>query len=272
VYAEMAALDSNLIGTHGRVAGAGTLEQIHVELVSGTYFDTLGLNPVLGRLLHQEDDRTPGAHPLAAASYSWWQRRLAGNRGAIGTTVSIGSTTYTIVGQSPDLWIPMAMERQISPGWNGLENKRFQSLYLLARRRPGVDTATASADTNLLFQQILLEYLGPQPSARQLDDIRHARIELTSAATGLSQIPIHFSSPRKTLLAVVAVLLLIACANLANLLLARARLANGRWPSACPLAGARAFDSPAAARKRAASSDSRRARRFADADGRSVCW
>src|SRR5207244_6948322 len=140
--------DSILFTTHALIAGGANLEKIGVELVSGTYFHTLGVKPILGRTLTGADDTTPGAHPVAVASYSWWQRRLAADPSAVGTTVTIGATVYSIVGvappeffgvtvgQSPDLWIPLAMEKEISPGWNGLNKNLFQSLYILARRKP----------------------------------------------------------------------------------------------------------------------------------------
>jgi predicted permease len=233
VYADVAAIDSILMTPHGRVGGAARMETVGAELVSGSFFETLGVKPVLGRVLNEHDDVTPGGHPVAVASYAWWQQRLGGNPSALGTTVTIGSTTYTIIGvsaagfsgvtvaQSPDVWIPLAMEKEVSPGWNGLEKDWFQSLYVIARRKPGVGMGTASADTNLLFQQIMHEYAGPSATAQQLENLRHARIDLTSAATGLSQIR-RFTSPLLILMSVVAVLLIIACANLANLLLARA--------------------------------------------------
>jgi hypothetical protein len=210
------------------------MQKINVELVSGTYFNTLGVNAILGRSLTRADDLTPGAHPVAVASYTWWKRRFAQHKEVAGTIVTIGSTVYSIIGvappkflgttigQSPDLWIPLAMEKQISPAWNGLEKNLFQSLYIIARLKPGVSVEQASANTNLLFKQILHEYAGPKPSRKQLDKIQHARIELTPAQTGLSQLRIQVSSPLKIMMAVVALVLLIACANVANLLLARA--------------------------------------------------
>ncbi len=234
VFSDVGAVSSILFATHGRVAGGANLEKVDAELVSGSYFHILGITPILGRVLSDSDDQTIGGHPVAVASYSWWQKRLGRRPDVVGKTVTIGSTVYTvigvappeffgvIVGQSPDLWIPLAMEKEISPGWNGLDKNLFQSLYLVGRRKPDVSIEQASINTNLLFRQILQSYVGPQPSPKQLDDIRNAQIALTPAATGLSQLRRDFSSPLKILMAVVGLVLLVACANVANLLLARA--------------------------------------------------
>ena len=233
-YSDVAAVSSILFATHGRVAGGANLEKINAELVSGSFFHTLGVNPLLGRVLTDTDDQIIGGHPIAVASYSWWQKRFGKRPDVVGKTVTIGSTVYTvvgvappeffgvIVGQSPDVWIPLAMEKEISPGWNGLEKNLFQSLYIVARQKPGVTTEQASANTNLLFKQILHEYAGEQAGPQQLQDIEHAQIALTSAATGLSELRREFSSPLKILMAVVGLVLMVACANVANLLLARA--------------------------------------------------
>ena len=234
VFSEVAAIQSYLVASHGRVAGDAGLERMNLELVSGTYFHTLGVKPVLGRVFTEADDQTPGAHPVAVASYSWWQNRFAGDPSIAGKTVAIGTTIYTIVGvaapeffgvtvgQSPDLWIPLAMQKEISPDRTGLEKNLFQSLHLIGRLKPGVSQKQAQAATDLLFRQILLGYVGPKPPRDEVDGIQHARIELTPAATGRSNLRREFSSPLKILMVVVVLVLLIACANVANLLLARA--------------------------------------------------
>jgi len=234
VFSEVGAVNSILFTTHGRVAGGTNLEKVGAELVSGSFFHVLGVTPILGRVFADSDDQTIGGHPVAVASYSWWQRRFGKSPDVLGKSVTIGSTVYTLigvappdffgvtVGQSPDIWIPLAMEKEISPGWNGLDKNLFQSLYVVARRKPGVSVEQANANTNLLFKQILHGYVGSQPSQQELNDIDHAQIVLTPAGMGLSQLRRQFSAPLKILMAVVGLVLLVACANIANLLLARA--------------------------------------------------
>jgi predicted permease len=232
VFSGVAAIDSIEFSTHGTVAGEGR-EMMHASLVSGSYFSVLGVTPGRGRVLTETDDQTPGSGAVAVASYSWWQRH--GNDPAtVGKTVRIEGTDYTIVGvapqgffgatvgESPDFWIPLSMEKEISPGWNGLNDKWFQSLYLIARLKPGVSAAQATANSNLLFKQyIRSEYLGQSPSQKDLADVEHAQIELTSAARGLSRLRRQFSLPLEILTTIAGLVLLIACANLASLLLAR---------------------------------------------------
>ena len=233
VFSGVTAIDSIEFSSHGSVAN-GSPEVINADLVSGSFFSVLGVQPFLGRTLTEADDRAPGAGPVAVASYSWWKQRFGSDPSVLGRTVNIEKHNYTIVGvaapnffgasvgQAPDLWIPLSMEKEISPGWNGLDQKFFQSLYLIGRLKPGVTAAQASANTNLLFKQILRsEYVGPQPSQKESQSIDHALIELTPAAHGLSQIRSHFSLPLEILMTVVGLVLLIACANIANLLLAR---------------------------------------------------
>lgn len=232
VYSGVAAIDSIEFGTHASLDG-GTKWLSHSDLVSGNFFDVLGVNTILGRTLTPDDDRAPGSGPVAVASYGWWVRQGRAPS-VIGRTVRMESTNYTIVGvaqrgffgvtigESPDFWIPLSMEKEISPGWNGLNDQDFQSLYLLARRKPGVSEAQASAATNTLFREIIRsEYLGANPSPRDLTRLSHAQIELTSAARGLSQLRLQMSLPLEILMTVVALVLLIACVNIANLLLAR---------------------------------------------------
>jgi hypothetical protein len=184
VYSNLAAVHSTIFEKHGRVAETAEQEKLNVELVSGTFFDTLGVNPAVGRTLTENDDLTPGAHPVAVASYSWWQRRFALDPSIVGKTVKVNTTVYTVVGvtppnfsgltvgRSPDLWLPLTMQKEISPGWNGLDNKGFQSLHIIGRLKPGIGNEQARANTDLLAHRILTEHAGPQATARDLEEIR----------------------------------------------------------------------------------------------------
>ena len=235
VFSDMAAvLSLTFEKMHGAVGGSGNLEPMSVQLASGPYFSMLGVKPFLGRVFTQAEDEPAGGHPVAVMSYAWWQRRFGRDPAIVGKTVALGATVYTIigvtppeffgttVGQSPDLWIPLSMEKQVSPGWNGLDNKWFQSLYLLARLKPGVSAEQAEANVNVLARQLWQEYAGPVLTKEQMQILERAHIGLTPAARGLSRLRFEFSRPLQVLMVVVGLVLLIACANIANLLLARA--------------------------------------------------
>jgi predicted permease len=232
VFEEVAAIGSILYPTNGRVAGGG-LEKIKIELVSGSYFNTLGVRAIAGRVLSDRDDQIPGGHPLAVASHAWWQQRFGGGP-VVGTTISIGSRSYDVigvaqaqfsgvtVGQSPDIWIPLAMQREIWPGWSLFDDRMFQTLHLVGRLKTGVAPAAAQTATNLLFRQLLTDYIGPRASPQTTRNIQRSYIDLTPARVGRSELRTEFSSALAVLMALVALVLLIACANVANLLLARA--------------------------------------------------
>jgi predicted permease len=235
VFSDLSALLSLLFTKmHGAVGGNANLESMDVQLVSGTYFPMLGVKPILGRAFSEAEDEPAGGHPVAMVSYSWWNRRFGRDPSILGKTVTLGPTVYTIigvapreffgttVGQSPDLWVPLSMEKQVSPGWNGLDNKWFQSLYILGRLKPGVSVERAQANVNLLARQVWHEYAGPVLTKQQQQVLERTHIKLTPAARGLSRLRFEFSLPLQILMVVVGLVLLIACANIANLLLARA--------------------------------------------------
>ena len=233
-FSDVAAIQSFLSHVYGRVAGNETQEKLALELVSGSYFRTLGVSAIAGRTFTDADDEPPGAHPVAVARFGWWQDRFADDRSITGKTVAIGSTVYTIVGiappdfsgltvgRQPDLWIPLSMQAQVSPDRNGLEKNMFRCLHLIGRLKPGLERAQSQANTNLVFRQILRSYLGPKPTADELAHIQRAQVDLVPAATGRTSLRKEYSAPLEVLMVVVALVLLIACANVANLLLARA--------------------------------------------------
>ncbi len=222
---------------HGFVdsnGSTGDIDQFEVQLVSGTYFPVLGVNAALGRVLTDADDQTPGGHPVAVISHAWWSQRLSEDPNVIGKTITIDNIAYTIVGVAPreffgatvglapDLWVPLAMEKQMPPAhWDGRESEQAQSLFLIGRLKDGVAAEQASEVVNLLFKQTLQTMAGAQPSAQRVQAMQNARIDLTPAGRGLSSLREQFSLSLKVLMGVVALVLLIASANVANLLLAQ---------------------------------------------------
>ena len=239
LFSGVASLLSMQWNVHGVVNegggnGSGSeIEQMRVQLVSGTYFPVLGVNAGIGRVFTDADDQTPGGHPIAVVSYAWWQKRLGGDPSAVGKTITIDNTAYTIVGvapkeffgttvgSAPDLWIPLAMEKQLPPAhFDGRNNDSWQSLFIIGRLQNGVTAAQANSAVNLLFKQSLMARAGAQPSARDLQDMQKASVELTPVSRGLSTLRRQFSLSLKVLMGVVALVLLIASANVANLLLA----------------------------------------------------
>jgi hypothetical protein len=170
VFTDVTAMESMTNEVHGTIGESSETEAIQARLVSGTYFSTLGVQPILGRAFTEEDDRIPS--PVAVASYAWWKRRFGGDPSIIGKKMSVGPAVYTVigvappeffgttVGESPDLWVPLSMEELLPPGWKGLHDKLFQSLYIIARCKPDVSVAQAQANLNLRFQRSLHEIIG----------------------------------------------------------------------------------------------------------------
>jgi len=233
VFSDVAAAFSMTDRAHGSVEGRNDAEPMNIQLVSGTYFPMLGVEAMIGRALTDEDDRTKGGHPVAVVSHAWWARSLARDPSVLGKKLTIGSTVFTIVGVAPpeffgtrvgeaaDIWIPLSMQKEIPPGWDGYSDNMFESMHLMARMKPGVSMAEANSNANLLFQQILRGFSGAPLTEENLRKLDKTRVELNSMATGFSRLRWEFSEPLKIMMTVVGLVLLIACANIANLLLAR---------------------------------------------------
>lgn len=233
VFSATASLLSMRSDVHGTVSGRNQAEPMRVQLVSGTYFPLLGVEAIVGRTLTDQDDNTQGNHPVAVVSYSWWKKGLARDPDVLNRTLKIGDTTYTIVGvappqffgtvagESPDIWIPMSMVEQVPPHFKGAYSDNFaESQYVMGRLRPGVSMAQATTNVNLLFQQILRQFRGSL-SQDDVKALKQAHVSLTPMATGLPGLRREFSDPLNILMGIAGIVLLIACANIANLLLAR---------------------------------------------------
>ena len=236
VFSDIAAVMSMTNDVHGYVAGRSEQEPIQIQLVSGTYFQTLGVQAMLGRTLTDQDDNSVGNHPVAVVSYKWWTRALGRDPRVLDQTIRIDTTVYSIigvappeffgtqVGRAPDLWIPFSMSQAVPPHWGGYNDSYNESLYLIGRLKPGVTIEQATGNINVVFQQIFHDLLGSFHEGPHVGDnaaaLRKTHVELTPMAKGFSQLR-EGAEPLQILMAVVALVLLIACANIANLLLAR---------------------------------------------------
>jgi predicted permease len=211
-------------------------ERIAAELVSGTYFDTLGLSTFIGRGITREDDRVPGAHPIVVLTYNFWRSRFNGNPGVLNQKVLLNGHPMTVVGVTApgyhgfdvgeriDALVPTMMKNQMTPSWGGLDQRRILWLQLVGRLSPGVSAAQARASLEPYYHGLLIMEMQTIPFPREQTRAAFASkpLLLEPASGGVSDLRGAFREPLVILLAIVAILLLISCANVANLLLARA--------------------------------------------------
>ena len=221
------------------VSFAGRTELVQGELVSGNYFQALGVKPAIGRLFTPEqDDRVYKGHPAAVLSYQYWVTRFAADPNVIGQKMIIDDYPMTIVGvsapgftgmdpaRSPQVRVPIQMKPLMTPGWDAIGDRRSQWIQMFARMKPGYTLASATASLQPLFTQIVREELtmpGMRDTSKYYSDRFLARkVQLEQAANGYSQMRRDYGTALIVLMCMVGLVLLIACFNVANLLIARA--------------------------------------------------
>ena len=212
------------------------------QLVSGSYYQVLGVNAMLGRTIAPEDDRAAGAHPVCVISHGYWRRRFGGDPGVVGKTIHLGGYPFTIIGVTPseffgtevgsamDISAPLMMRQQVMPGVWEIMTEYWERFRLMGRLRPGVTMEQAQASLGLLYQQYVADRVARFPTwdpinvkaIEEANLMKHdARLIVASGSQGLSDLRRQFSQPLFVLICVVALVLLVACANVAGLLLAR---------------------------------------------------
>jgi len=240
VFAGMFATESSYTRLNVAVDGAAEAnEQLFCRLVTGEYFHVLGVQPILGRVFSTDEDKAAGAVPFAVLSYNFWKRRFNLDPRVVGKTFRAYSTVFTIVGvapqgfsgetvgDAPDAWIPMMMQAQVFPGREWLTQKptvmeKVMWLHVFGRLKPGVTAQQAQAAVNVTFQQMLQTEVGPRMTEADRREYLDHKIQVSSASHGASNFRQGFQEPVLVLMAMVGLVLLIACANVANLLLVRA--------------------------------------------------
>jgi predicted permease len=220
------------------VGVAGQAEAEPAELVSGNYFPLLGVRPAIGRLFTAADDLHASAHPYAVLSYAYWQTRFGGDPGVLGQTLKISNYPVTILGVAQHgfdgmepglpagLFVPISMAAELRPGFNSMFNRRQRWVNVYGRLKPSEHVTQAKAGLEPLFHQIIgMEVLqAPFRNATQFDRDQFLKMSLDvmPGSQGNTELRRQYEKPLWVLLAVAGMVLLIACANLAGLLLARA--------------------------------------------------
>jgi len=222
--------------------GEGTVATAH--RVSGNYFDVLGLRPAVGRLLTEQDDVTPGAHPVVVLGHHYWARHFDADRAVVGRDLVVNGIHLTIVGvaprgffgerhgsAAPELFVPLSMNREMEPGWNGFEDRHEHWIELMARLKAGVTAGQARREINAAYRAELLEDIATLGHGTDEDFRRRYRakeIVLKPGGRG-RHTGSSYDETRRRLLALPAItllVLLIACANIAALMLTRTDARN----------------------------------------------
>jgi predicted permease len=210
----------------------GSAEVIEGQLVSGSFFSTLGVTPAAGRVFSDSDDDDANPQAVAVISNGYWQRRFGSRPSAIGQNMVVNNRPFTIVGvapaeffgvvvgSAPDVYLPSATGDQILP--RRVQSRAGLLTFVLARLRAGVTETEAQSQLGLIVQQAALAELGPDAAPEKRQTIQQRQLNLLPASQGFNVLRQQFSTPLRLLMAVVGLVLLIACANVANLLLARA--------------------------------------------------
>jgi predicted permease len=235
----LCASESSLNRWEVRIAGSSQ-EEARGRLVTEEYFSVLGVEPAIGRFFTSEAGAGPGSDPYAVISYGYWQRRFGGNTSVLGTPIRLYQTTVTVigvaapgfqgetVGEAPDFWVPMMMELQVKPGRDWLHEdlskdiEKVMWLHAFGRLKPGVTKAKAQAEIDVLFKGIIESGYPASLSAQARKEALDQHLLLHDARTGAFGGRDEFSRQLLIVMAFAGIVLLIACANVANLLLARA--------------------------------------------------
>ena len=222
-------------GVRLRESSAGPADAAFLQLVSGNYFSVLQVQPLLGRAILPSDEEVPGRNPVAVVSDHYWHTSLGGNPSLVGRSLTIDGMPVTIIGvapprffgikveaQSPDMWLPLTMQKEVMEHSSLLGARNLYWLHLVGRRNPGMSLTQAQAWFNAQVRQYMQDLEGGQLTPARKEQIQRISVPLMPGARGGSDLREQYKAPLEILMGVVVLVLLIACANLANFLLAKA--------------------------------------------------
>ncbi len=211
-------------------------EPASAEVVSGNFFEVLGIGAAMGRVFTADDDRTPGTDAVVVFSHGYWTTHFASDPAILNQAVLINGHPMTVIGVADehfngvrpgamsDLYVPITMQKAVRPTWDALDDPTFRWLNLFARIKPGFAPQQAQSATDVVYHQILESELARSPGAarpKDRDAFLNHRVQLRPAAQGISQLRSQWQEPLVVVMAMVGFVLLIACANVAALLLTR---------------------------------------------------
>ncbi len=224
-----------MVSVRPNSSGGGLASQAISHLVSGNFFQVLGAEPLLGRPFSPEDTDAPGHNPVAILSYRYWQQTLAADASVLGRTIAVNGTPFTVIGvmparfygvelneESPDMWLPLTMQQEAMVQNSLLHPHGLYWLHMMARAKDGMSLQQAQAWVNNQVRQFMVAREGAQISDARRREIQGVYVELLPGGHGLSHLREQFAQPLRILLFVVVLVLVIACANLANFLLDKA--------------------------------------------------
>ncbi len=240
-YREKNQVFEGILCRRGETVNAGFLgktERAEAELASGNYFEVLGVGPSLGRVLSPADERAPGAEPVVVLGHDYWRNRFASDRGVLGKALLINGHPMTIVGVAapgfsglslgfqPDLYVPVTMKKQVTPSWDDLEDRRSRWVQLFARLSPGVSREKAEASLGALYKQIIADEV-EEPYFANItpygkEQFLKSYAVVLPGGQGYSNTREELTKPLRVLMILVGLVLLITCANVSNLLVAKA--------------------------------------------------
>jgi hypothetical protein len=208
----------------------GDTERAQGDLVSGNFFEVLGVQPALGRVFNSDDDKTPGAQPVVVLSNGYWIRRFGGDPGIVNQAIEVNSTPMTVVGvtragftgiqigQVSDVFVPLMMKAQMTPNWNGLDDWNDYWLGVFGRLEPSISLKQAQSGINMAYKPLLEEQLAKINgwNEKERQEFLAKQLSVAPGGKGRDTLQRDASTPLNVLMMMVTLVLILACANIAS--------------------------------------------------------
>src|SRR5205814_1930915 len=222
-----------------------TVEQPHARFVTGNFFSVLGVPAYAGRTFTAAEDETPGEDPVAVLTYDYWQGRFSGSSAAIGSVMRVNDVAVTIIGVTPpgfhgdivgqpiDFWLPMMMHPAIQPRQDMIDDRAWSWVVMMGRLKPGVTLEQARQEVSAIEANAIRDNVSGRELSRFEDNLKEAPIQVVSGARGFSERRAEYGKALWVLMAAVGLVILVVCANVSSLMLARLVARNRRDGCGC---------------------------------------